>query len=480
MTSIRGKWQNMPLTLKASAAYAVCSILQRCISFLTMPVFVRLLTTEQFGEVTLYGTWSGILSLFLTLNLAYGSFSTAMVKFEKDRDGYISSAQGISVFLTLVFLIVYLPLRHDMNQVFELPTSIMLLMIAEILGVNAWTLWAGKKRFEYKWKAVVAVSLLNSLFSPLIAFLVVINIEERGLGRIFGFAITGVITGLILFILNSIRGRKILNKEYWTYALGFNIPLIAYYLSQTVFNMSDRIMISHLIGKDNAGIYGVAYTIAMILTFVLNAINNSYVPWFYGRLKAGNAEDNKAVSVAIALLMSLLLCGIIWFSPEIIMIWAGDRYEGAIYVVLPVALSVLQLFYSQLFINVMFYYEKKKELVWASIGSALINIVLNWFLIPRFGIVAAGYTTFASYVVFVICNYLAMKKILRQEKSKDNMYDYKKLIIIMVAFCIVSAVGALLYGFMWIRIAVAAAVLIAMIIKRNYFIDMYRKIKGNN
>ena len=199
-----------------------------------------------------------------------------------------------------------------------------------------------------------------------------------------------------------------------------------------------------------------------------------------GRLKAGNPEDNKAVSVAIALLMSLLLCGIIWFAPEIILIWAGDQYEGAIYVVMPVALSVLQLFYSQLFINVMFYYEKKKELVWASIASAVINIGLNWILIPKFGIVAAGYTTLASYVVFVICNYLAMKKILRQEKSKDNMYDYKKLIIIMVAFCIVSAVGAILYGFMWIRIVIAVAVLVAMIIKRNYFIDMYRKIKGNN
>ena len=73
-----------------------------------------------------------------------------------------------------------------------------------------------------------------------------------------------------------------------------------------------------------------------------------------------------------------------------------------------------------------------------------------------------------------------MKKILRQEKSKDNMYDYKKLIIIMVAFCIVSAVGAILYGLMWIRIVIAVAVLVAMIIKRNYFIDMYRKIKGNN
>ena len=472
------KWRKMPQTVKASAAYAVCSILQKCISFITMPFFMRMLSTEQFGEVTLYGTWSGIITIFLTLNLAYGSFATAMVKFEDDRDGYISSVQGISIYLSLVFLVIYVPLRDTFNVVFELPTPIILLMIAEIITLNSWTLWAGKKRFEYKWKSIVALTLVNSLLSPLLAFIIVLNTEQRGLGRIYGFAIPGVAIGLVLFVINTVRGKKTLNKQYWEYALRFNIPLIAYYLSQTIFNMSDRIMISHIIDKDAAGVYGAAYTLAMILTFVLNAINNSYEPWFFSQLKAGKHDENRSVSLAIALLMSLLLCGIIWFAPEVIFIYAGDQYGGAVYVVLPVAMSVLLLFYSQLFINVEFYYERKKELVWASIGSALINIVLNWFLIPRFGIVAAGYTTFVSYIVFVFCNYLAMKKILKQENVKDDMFDYKMLILLLVAFCVLSAIGALLYSFLWIRIVVAALVLIAMFIKRNYFIGMYKKIKG--
>ena len=478
MSAIVEKWRKMPQTVKASAAYTVCSILQKCISFITMPFFMRMLTTEQFGEVTLYGTWSGIITIFLTLNLAYGSFATAMVKFENDRDGYISSVQGISIYLSLVFLVIYLPLRDSFNVVFELPTPIILLMIAEIITLNSWMLWSGKKRFEYKWKSIVALTLVNSLLSPLLAFIIVFNTEQRGLGRIYGFAIPGIVIGLVLFAINAVRGKKTLNKEYWEYALRFNIPLIAYYLSQIIFNMSDRIMISHIIDTDAAGVYGAAYTLAMILTFVLNAINNSYEPWFFSQLKAGKHNENRSVSLAIALLMSLLLCGIIWFAPEVIFIYAGDQYDGAVYVVLPVAMSLLLLFYSQLFINVEFYYERKKELVWASIGSAVINIVLNWFLIPRYGIVAAGYTTFVSYIVFVFCNYLAMKKILKQENVKDDMFDYKKLILLLVAFCIISATGALLYSFLWIRIVVAVAVLTAMIIKRNYFIDMYRKIKG--
>ncbi len=477
MVPIRQKWQNMSPTLKASAAYTVCSIINKCLSLIMSPIFAHLLTKEQFGEVTIYSTWMGILTIFLTLNLYAGSFQTAMVKFEKNRDEYISSVQGISIFLTLLFLVIYIPFRNTFNIVFDLPTGIMLIMIANIFTDFAWSLWSGKQRFEFKYKAVVAASLLNSLISPVLALIIVLNREEKGYGRIVGFAIFTIIAGTGFFILNTFRGKKMFNKTYWEYALAFNIPLIAYYLSQTIFNMSDRIMIEHMLGKDAAGEYGIAYNFAMILTFVLNAINNSYVPWFYGQLKAGKSEDNRKVSVAIAILMGVLLLGVIWFAPELILIW-GQKYATAAPVVLPVAASLLLLFYSQLFINVEFFYERKKELVWASIGSAIVNIVLNFFLIPRFGIVAAGYTTFISYVLFAFCNYLAMRKILKEKDRKDDMYNYKILVLLFLLFCLIAAAGALLYGILWLRIVIAVIVLGIIIIKRNYFINMYKNIKG--
>lgn len=472
------KWKNMSPTVKASTAYTVCSVLQKCISFFTMPFFYRLLTTAEFGDVTTYSSWMGMITVFITLNLAAGSFSTAMVKFEKDRDGYISSVQGINLYLLALILLIYIPFRNTFNVFFDLPTPIVLLMFAEISANNAWDLWAGKNRFEFKWKPVVAASVANALISPCLAMIIVLNSEQRGFARIVGFSAVTVIFGSFMFIRSTVRGKKLFNKEYWTYALSFNIPLIAYYLSQSIFNMSDRVMIDHLIGKEQAGIYGTAYTVAMILTFVLSAINGSYVPWFYGQLKEGNNKNNRSVSVAIALLMSLLLCGVIWFTPEFILLYAGENYAGAIYVVIPLALSMLLLFYAQLFINVEFFFERKKDLVWASIGSAIANIVLNYFLIPIYGITAAGYTTLISYILFVVCNYIAMRRVLKQEKREDNMYDYKLLILIFVLLCVLSAIGALLYPFLWVRIAVAVVVLALMIIKRKYFFDMYKRIKG--
>ena len=477
INTIKEKWNKIPLTVKVSTSYAICSILQKCLSFITLPLFTRLLTTEQYGQYTIYSSWQGILMIFLTLNLAYGSFQTAMVKFEDRRSEYITSIQGICLLLSLVFLAIYLPFRNLWNQLFELPTLFVLIMVSEIIFTTATQLWMERNRFEFKYKSVVAITLLTSILSPVLAYVLVSCTEEKGYARIIGYASINVIVGLIVFIQNTKRGKKLFNKEFWKYALGFNIPLLAYYLSQVIFNQSDRIMISHMTGTGEAAMYGVAYNLAMILTFVLNAINGSYVPWIYGKIKKGRGIENKQISIVLIILMGLMILCVIWFAPEIILIMAGKKYEAAIYVVAPVAMSLLLLFYCQLFINVEFYYEEKKMLVYGSVGAAILNIVLNYFLIPLFGFVAAGYTTLASYIVFALSNYYTMRLVLKKRNLPDNMYDYKALLWLFIVFMIVGFVGVALYENLVVRIIVALFVLVLMILNRNKFIVELKSIK---
>ena len=478
MRKLKDKWRRIPLAVKVSSTYALCSILQRCISFVTLPLFTRLLTTEQYGQATIFSSWQGILSIFLTLNLAYGSFSKAMVKYEEDRDGYIASIEGICLCLTAFFLLLYWPFRSLWNQLFELPTTFICIMTVEILSTTAIQLWSGKKRFEFRYISVVLVTLFISLISPIAAYFLVINAEEKGFARILGHAIVTISVGGSFFLYNAYRGKKLFNKVYWNYALRFNIPLLAYYLSQIIFNQSDRIMISHMVGTDKAAIYSVAYSLAMVLTFVLNAINNSYVPWYYGKIKTKKMEENRTVSLRIAILMSALLLGMIWFAPEIIRILAGEKYMEAVYVVPPVAVSLLLLFYSQLFINVEFYYEEKYSLVWASIGAAVINLLLNWIFIRYFGFIAAAYTTLASYIIFAFSNYMVMKKILKKQKISDNAFHYTGLVAIFFLFCLLALMGSILYEYMIVRIIIMIVAVMLSLEKRNYFIGLYRVMKG--
>lgn len=478
INKIKDRWRKIPLTVKVSTSYAVCSILQNCLLFITLPIFTRLLTTEQYGQFTIYSSWSSILVIFLTLNLAYGSFSAAMIKFENRRDEYITSVQGICLLLTGIFFIIYFPFRSLWNRLFELPTFLVCVMIIEILFTNATNMWMGRNRFEFKYKKVVVLSLSMSVISPFLTYIFVRGAAERGYARIIGSAFFNILIGFVIFFVSTKRGKKFYNKEFWKYALGFNIPLLAYYLSQAIFNQSDRIMISHMTGTDNAAMYGVAYNLAMVLTFVLNAINGSYVPWMYGKIKDGNGEENKSVSIALVLLMSLMILCVIWYAPEIITIMAGKQYAAAINVVAPVAMSLLLLFYSQLFINVEFYYEEKKMLVYASIGAAVLNIVLNYALIPIFGFVAAGYTTLASYIIFALSNYYAMYAVLKKRNLPNNMYDYKMLILLFVAFMASGFLGVTLYSWFLPRVIITILVLTYFIVNKNNFLKAIEMIKN--
>ena len=465
----------MPVEAKASTAYAICNIALRCMSFITLPLFTRLLTEEQYGQATVYSSWSGILTTLLTLNLAYGSFSPAMMKFENDRDGYIASVHGICFSLCGIFLLIYFPFRNYFNKLLDLPTYIVIMLVLEMLAINAVNLWSGKKRFEYKYKPVVAVTLSMTISSVLAAVIAVMNSTEKGYARILGQGFTHLLFGGTILVIAIIQGKNLFNKEYWKYALGFNIPLLAYYLSQTIFNQSDRIMIDHYCGKEKAAVYGVAYTLAMLLTFVLNAINNSYIPWFYRKIKEGKEEENASVAAGIAILMAALILCIVIMAPEIIRIMAGKDYAEAIWIIPPVAISLLLLFYSQLFINVQFYFEQKKKLVFASVWAALINIALNALLIPTVSYIAAGYTTLVSYIVFAAANYFTMKGVAEKEGFSLKILNIKMLVLLFAAFSAVCFLLMALYNFVIVRYAIVLIVITLVIVFREQVIAFVKR-----
>ncbi|MDD7516925.1 lipopolysaccharide biosynthesis protein [Ruminococcus flavefaciens] len=474
---LRSKSNSMSQEAKASVAYTICSVLQKCLSIITMPLFTRLMSTEQYGEMTVYTSWTGLFSIILTFNLAYGSFSPAMLKFEKDREGYVSSIQGICIVLTCIFVAIYLPFTSLWNGLFKMSTLLVILLIFETFAANSINLWSGLRRFEYVYKPVVALTLAMSIGSTVVSVLAVLMSEEtkKGSARIIGHAAVWIAIGLVIFIYSTVKGKKLFNKEYWSYALKFNVPLLAYYLSQMIFNQSDRIMIDHYCGKGKAAIYGVAYTLAIMLTFVLNAINNSYVPWFYKKIKLGKEEENAKVSLGIAGIMAVLILSLVMVAPEVIRVMAGKEYLEAKWIIPPVAISLLLLFYAQLFINVQFYYEKKGKLVYASVGAAVINIILNALLIPSVSYIAAGYTTLVSYIIFAVMNYFTMKSVAKEENFSLKALNIKGLILLFIVFSGLCFAIMALYDFIIIRYAVIAVCGIICIIKRRQVIAFVMK-----
>ena len=441
------KFKSISPAAKSSLAYTICNILQKSISFITLPIFTRLLTTEQVGQYTIYTTWSAVFTILITLNMSFGTFDRAMVRFERDRYKYTSSIRTIVFIILGLMLAIYLPLSQYINNFLSLPTPLVLLMFSEIVAVFAFHSWCSEEKFNFRWHWVVIITIVMSAAAPVLAYFLVINNSEKGYARIIGYASINIAVGLFFIFFNYFKGKKVFSKEFWKYALTFNIPLIPYYFSQIIFNQSDKIMIEKLVGLSEAGIYGIAYSFALILSFVLTAMNSGYVPWLYRKIKNKDYKANRAVTILLTVIFSTLIVGVIWITPEFIHFLAPDEYNGAIYVVPPIALSLILLQYSQFSINIEFYNEQKWYLVGASLLAAGLNIGLNFWLIPIYGYLAAGYTTLASYVVFAVSNYFCIFKKVRKGGELQGIFNELALVLLFFFFAGMGFLGMFLFPY---------------------------------
>ena len=475
--SFMKRLKDIPTEAKASVAYTVCSIVQRGAAILVLPLFTRLLTTEQYGLTSVYLSWFAFFSIILSLNLPYGSFQTAMVKFENQREAYVASLEGIYVLLSTLFLLVYLPFQSFWNGLLGMPTILVIVMVFEVAATSCIQSWMGLRRFQFKYKSVFSVTIALAILAQVSSLLLVLLVDDKGVAKVVGSAIVTVSFGIVIGIMGIVRGRSLFSKKLWRYALCFNIPLIAYYMSQVVFNQSDILMINYFCGADKAGIYNVAYSLAMLLTFLITAIQGSYTPWFYGKLVKHEERADRAISTGLAVALACFLLVIVIATPEIVSIMAGEAYVQAIWIVPPVAASVLLLFYACLFDRLFFFYEKKLYLTIGTIVPAVINIALNALLIPILGFIVAGYTTFISYCTLVLVDYCFVRKLAPEVNLDLRMYNFKGLGFTLVAFIAVSALMMCLYPFSWLRYGILVAVLVTAFIFRKRAFEIFSRIR---
>ena len=253
-------YRNMPIQAKASIWYTISSFFQRGISFIVVPIYVRLLTTAEYGEWSVFQSWAGILIIFASLNLSSGVYTKTLVDItdKRERDIYTSSMQGFGTLTTLAMLGIYFILGDWANRMIGLSTAYMLLLFLYFIVSPAWSFWSTRQRVEYRYKPNVIVSVVSALMIPTVSIILLQNTELRAKALILGYLIVNCAIGLVFYIYHFWKGRCFFHKGYWTYAAKFNIPLIPHYLSLIVLNQSDRIMIKHYCGESDAGIYSFA------------------------------------------------------------------------------------------------------------------------------------------------------------------------------------------------------------------------------
>lgn len=459
-------YRGMSVQVKASMAFMIVNFMQKGISFLTAPIFTRLLTTEEYGVITIYLSWVDVIGIFAMFGLYNNVYCRGILEFKEDKKNFTFSLLSLANVITLaVFAIVWITNKYVFHFL-NVPDILILFMFFSFLFEPAFEFWKTDQRFAYKYKMLCFFMILVMVFAPALSVAGIFLFPgNKVAARIIGANVVTLVLGMGCYISELCKSDRKPKIAYWKYAVLYNLPLIPYFLSSYVLSSSDRLMIGYFCGEDKAGIYGIAYTMSAVVNIVWNSINATLVPTIYQRCDDGRRSTLSRLIVPIIAGYGGVCILIMLLSPEIIRFLAPSSYGEGMYIIPVIVGGVFYMSIFSIFSNIIYYEKKPKYVMGAGVAAAVANFILNLIFIPLCGYFAAGYTTLASYLLQVVWSYIAVKKV-----TGESVYDMKKLGVIGLIVLIMSIGSPLLYSYTWIRWGLLIVILAVIWMKRDLLI----------
>lgn len=479
LQSLLNKYRNMAAPVKASLWFLVCGFISKGMSMLTTPIFTRVMTESEYGRASLYTSWYNILFIIATLELAAGVYTKGLVNNSDKKDEFSSSLLSLSTVCLGIFTCVYLIFHSQINKFTGLSTYLTIMMIAEMGAVVAYQFWSNRERVAYRYKKLVALMLAIVVLRPLAGVVAVLFADEayQVEAKVSAVVIVSVLLYGGLYISIMKKGKTFFHKEFWLSALKFNLPLIPHYLSQMILNQSDRIMIEKLCDTSAVGFYSVAYSLAMVMQILNSSVSSTMNPWIYQSLKDKQYAKIQKVSNTVLVIIACANLFVVALGPELLSLMAPSSYSQAVWVIPPVTLSVYFMFLYNLFATFEYYYNKTQWVMVASIIGAVTNIALNYIFIPKYGFVAAGYTTLVSNILFVFMHGVFMVRVCDKYMDGARVYDIKRIVLIGVAVTAASGVMYALYEYFLIRMIVLLVMILVAIHFRSKILSVFAEMK---
>lgn len=475
------KYKKLSNTIKASIWFVFCSMLQKGITFLTVPIFTRLMTSTEYGQFALFLSWQEIIMIFSTLNLNYQVFNNGMVKYSNDKNGYTTSMVGlafISSIVSFIIISIFYGSWYKYTGIDYISVTLMFINMFSLVIIGLWTV---RKRYEFEYKILTIITILMSLMNPIIGIILVKFSKYKVLFRIISVTITSMLFGIITLCFLLKKSKKIISIEYWKYALKIDLPLIPHYISMVVLHSSDRIMIGNLVNKSATALYSISYNVALVMQIILNSINASFIPWVYQKMKDKEYGSIKSKSNLLILVVAAITLIPMFFAPEAVLILGGKEYLEAVDIIPILSTSVFLIFLYSIFIIIEMYYEKSSYITFGSFMAAILNLSLNYIFIRIGGYKAAAYTTLVSYFLLSILHCIMYKKILKNKKIENTIFDIKFMFIISLLLVIISILMTFIYNCIIIRYLLLFISVIILLIYRkkitNKLKDIFKRRK---
>ncbi len=460
---------------KHTFIYAIGSAIQTLVAFILVPIYTHYLTPAQYGQLEILNT----ILLILTMILSFG-FASAVIKVHEQD---CSTEKEKKAVLGTMYLFV-MPIASLISLLFFIfSKSITKLLLGDVGEVNLFYLVLGLNIFTIF--SMLSFSLLRakekSLYYILVSFfrfiltlginIYLVVVLQLGIFGILAGNLIATILASFIFIPSIIKYIKFtISKKYLAKLSYFGIAIIPAAIASWIMDLSDRYYLKHFTDLSEVGIYSLGYKIGMVASVLM--VTPFQLAWptiSYALAKKDDAKEIYArVLTYFLFISSFVALGLTLFSPQVIEIISPANYARAAIVVPFVAFAYV--LYGVHFIIVPGLHLKGKTKYYPLIIGipAVMNLFLNYFFVPQFGMLGAAMTTLFCFVLMVIITYLFSNY---YYKVKYEWFRGLKIVFVLILALISSFY---INGSFWQEILYNCLILLGFIVIL-YIIRFFRK-----
>ncbi|HSD63979.1 MAG TPA: oligosaccharide flippase family protein, partial [Ignavibacteriaceae bacterium] len=371
--------------------------------------YSNLISTEDFGDYSL------IMSLYAVIAVFYQSgLQSALSKYyleEKDEgkrkeifSTIINSAGIIGLILTVVIFILAGWISKEATGAVNYENLIRIVFAALFFETITFITLHLLRTKELARKVVIYSSFsagINLILNVYLVYYLDLGIY----GIIWAQLVTSALVFVILLPFLRENYLRVLKSDLIQTIFLFSYPLIIAGLLSASVDVIDRFIINHFLGKSEVGIYSFSYRIALVMNLFVMSLRSAWTPYSIRLYNEGNysIEFGKSLTKIIAASLLIFLIVSIFIDDLFKIQFAGlnlfdPQYTGGI-IIIPVILI------SYIFSGVVTYYSvypyisgKSIHFLISDLIALVINITMNFILIPVYGIIGAAAATFFSYL----------------------------------------------------------------------------------
>ena len=436
-----------------------------------LPIFTRILSASGYGIDSLYCTWVAFFSMIISIGVI-GTIGSAKINLSNEEyEEYLTNTMLIGTCNFVLILILSLIFIDKLSYVIGLEGNLIIPMIIQSFFMFVINFTLAKISFDNNPKYYLVISLISTLLNIILSISLILSFNEyKYLGKIYGGAISTIIIGVCLY--RRFIKFKYINKfwVYFKFSIKLGIPLLLHNISTLILNQADRIMLQNFIGDYWVGIYSFNYNMGIILNVINMSINNAWVVWYFKALKEKRDKEINEKSKIYIVLFTFITSLVILTSKESVMILADKRYWDGVGILPIIILGYYFVFLYTFSINYEFYKKNTNYIAIGGVIASIINILLNYVLIPIMGIYGAAISTLFAYIILFIIHEFIVRKVFKHSDFEVKYFVYS---ILFISFIIL--VNYFFISHFIIRIIIILIIIISMYI---YIIRIRKRKDG--